>query len=511
MEQGFRYWVCVEFEVGAAHFLPTSNAPAQAQSTYLPSRAERAQTTRPLWLRRPPFLQTHPFPATPWQGLDAIQTRGTMSTIARREKPLMRSRLAVVLGLLSLSLPLQAQETAPELRDAGYAALKAAQTDPERFAEAAKLLTRAAEACEAAKDEASAQEVNAALYWVSKKMPDEQNDNFVDKEPDIAIKVHRKMAAVYHVFASRNDAGIWLAKADEYAKGAKDPFFCAVRYFEVASRFEGTPEGKRAQEKSLEALQKAKVAQRAGILLIVGLLLIAAGIAVTIVSAVGLSRIPNQVRQLIAQHGSKEALKAKRLKVHKGMPESALAATIVGSMLLLYSLCPWEPSWWLAYIGQFFTYLLIAVGVSVGSWFALAYVLSVEDFTVVPIDEIFRSSNYGPCLEILEEARAEDEALKEFNKQFVSIYVYPGNVRIPSVCAGCGAPLSSIEYTWELRWTKVIATVVEYKLKLPVCGNCVSATDIDFKGYKFPRPQVSAYDGRISNVHKAFADAFKGS
>jgi hypothetical protein len=149
----------------------------------------------------------------------------------------------------------------PEVtREKGFAALKAAQDDPDRIVEAAKLLAEASEAFLAAGNEKEAQETEAFLFWAKKKMTIQQIDAFVSKG-DQAKKVVAKLEAVEKKEVKPEEAAIYLARVDGYAENAKDSFLVAVRYFEVASRFKGTPEAEKAMEKSLAALQNAKVSR----------------------------------------------------------------------------------------------------------------------------------------------------------------------------------------------------------------------------------------------------------
>lgn len=170
----------------------------------------------------------------------------------------------IMLALFVLSSATLAAETTPEQdREAGLAALRAAQADPDQIVLAAKLLTRAAEGFAKAGKDAEAQEVESYLFWCKKKMTLQQIDAFLGKEKPVAEKVMTRLEAVEKKEVKPEDAKVWLARADEYAAKAKDQFLVAVRYFEVASRFKGTPEGETALDKSLKALQQAKVDSKA--------------------------------------------------------------------------------------------------------------------------------------------------------------------------------------------------------------------------------------------------------
>ena len=169
----------------------------------------------------------------------------------------MRYIAVVILLVLRLGF---AQETPDSLRSQGLEFLKAAQVEPDKIVDAAKLLALAADAFAAAGKEADAEEMNSCLYWAKKKMTIQQIDAFLGKGNGTAKATIAKLEAVEKQEVKVEDAGKWLAKADGYAEAAKDPFLAAVRYFEVASRFKGSPEGEQALEKSLKFLQQAKVA-----------------------------------------------------------------------------------------------------------------------------------------------------------------------------------------------------------------------------------------------------------
>jgi hypothetical protein len=155
------------------------------------------------------------------------------------------------------------EPTPYELREKGFVLLKAAQDDPDKIVEAAKVLAAAVDAYAAAGDETAAQALGSCLYWAKKKMTLQQINGFIAKEGAPARKVIEKLEIVERKEVKPEDAAAWLAKANQYAEGDVDSFLVAVGYFEVASRFPNTPEAKTAMEKSLAALQKARVAEEA--------------------------------------------------------------------------------------------------------------------------------------------------------------------------------------------------------------------------------------------------------
>lgn len=172
---------------------------------------------------------------------------------------------------LTLSIPLLAADPTPEeLREAGFAALKAAQADPDQIVQAARLLSQAADAFAKAGKDADAQDLESYLFWAKKKMTIQQIDAFLfqssnnDTAKAVAKAVVAKLEQIEKKEVKVEESVAWLARADSYAAAkTADQFLVAVRYFEVASRFKGTPEGETALDKSLKALQQAKVDSKA--------------------------------------------------------------------------------------------------------------------------------------------------------------------------------------------------------------------------------------------------------
>ena len=170
----------------------------------------------------------------------------------------MKFKLTVL--LLCLMPSLLASE-ADRLRDKGFELLKAAQDDPNKIILAAQALADAAGAYQFAGDDKNAQEMESYLFWAKKKMTIQQIDAFLARGGEPAKRTMEWLETAEKKAVKPEDAALYLARADGYAEGAKDSFLIAVRYFEVASRFKGTPEGEKAMEKSLNAMQQSKPTQ----------------------------------------------------------------------------------------------------------------------------------------------------------------------------------------------------------------------------------------------------------
>jgi len=164
----------------------------------------------------------------------------------------MRSIIASILTvLLVLSLGF-AQETPETLLQQGITALKASDKDHSQLVEAARLLTLASQGFEAAGNENAATEANSILYWCKKKMTLDDANVFQKKDAKVAEKAEQILIRKVDL----QESAVWLKKADEYAQVTADPLLKAIRYFEVAERFKGTPEGMTALDQSLKLMKE---------------------------------------------------------------------------------------------------------------------------------------------------------------------------------------------------------------------------------------------------------------
>jgi len=156
--------------------------------------------------------------------------------------------LAVVSLVLSSLL---SAEEAEAVYKQGIAKLRDAQSDHAALVPATKLLARAAALYEAAGDEAKTSEVNSCLYWAKKKftLADTQT---VKTDAQVSQRIETVAKAI-----PASEAKAMLDKAEAFAKGhTDDPLLAAIRYFEVGDRFPETPEGRKAIQQSLAAMQK---------------------------------------------------------------------------------------------------------------------------------------------------------------------------------------------------------------------------------------------------------------
>lgn len=183
----------------------------------------------------------------------------------KEEKTMRHVPILIIL----VALATVAQDSPDELRDRGLEALKASQTDEGKIVEAARCLAEAAEAYEQTGELDKSTELNSYLYWCKKRMTLQQAEEFAGKGDD-GRRIAAKLQAVVSQKTDKTEAAKWLDRADAFTQThEKDPFLCAVRYFEVADRFMGAQESLIAQRKSLDLMQKtsgANLAQETSIL-----------------------------------------------------------------------------------------------------------------------------------------------------------------------------------------------------------------------------------------------------
>lgn len=164
----------------------------------------------------------------------------------------------ILSAILAATLSLFSAETPDQLRDKGFEALKAAQSDETKTVEAARLLAQAAEAYEKSGNEDAASELNSYLYWCKKRMTLEQTETFA-RTGDSGRRIAAKLDLVTTRKVEPSDAGKWLERAEAFAKAhPNDSLLCAIRFFEVADRFVGAQESLIAQRKSLDLMGRSK-------------------------------------------------------------------------------------------------------------------------------------------------------------------------------------------------------------------------------------------------------------
>jgi len=99
-------------------------------------------------------------------------------------------------------------------------------------------------------------EINSCLYWAKKKFTLADTEKIKD---ETAIVLRVELAAGN---PPTNDPKEALKLADDFARIGSDNFLKAIRYFEVADRYVGTPESIEAQRRSLDWLSKVSTAAK---------------------------------------------------------------------------------------------------------------------------------------------------------------------------------------------------------------------------------------------------------
>ncbi len=166
--------------------------------------------------------------------------------------PISASFLIMLLVLARTGFP---AEGAAGLRQKGIEALKESQSNPAAIVTAARNFAKAAAQFESEGKTDLAVEMNSYLYWCKKKMSYADIEAFL-KDEELSVSGH--LTAVEKKAPAASEAEQYLARADAFAKSRPTEFLLiAIRYFEVADRFVGSPISLDAQRKSLEYQQKA--------------------------------------------------------------------------------------------------------------------------------------------------------------------------------------------------------------------------------------------------------------
>jgi hypothetical protein len=160
--------------------------------------------------------------------------------------------LAILIAITSCYAGLCTEEQAGAVYfQQGITALKASDTDRPKLLVAIGHFTKAAEKFDKEGNEQSATDTNAMLYWCRKKLTIDEIGALQRSAPEAATRAESVVSSA----VKPTDAKDWLARADAYANRNTDPLLRAIRYYEVADRFKGTPEGMKALDLSLKLMQ----------------------------------------------------------------------------------------------------------------------------------------------------------------------------------------------------------------------------------------------------------------
>jgi hypothetical protein len=171
-----------------------------------------------------------------------------------------------LLGLCTLGTMVPAADTATmrtqadTLLAAGMTAMKESSTTPSRAIDAILLFDQVLVLDKSLGDIDQECDVQANIFWCKKHLNLDEVKALLAAKGDTtrATAVLTRLNDTQEAAVPASDAEAYFTRAQAYAKDHPDrPLQIAVRYFEVAERFQGTPSSLNAQRLSLEAQQQA--------------------------------------------------------------------------------------------------------------------------------------------------------------------------------------------------------------------------------------------------------------
>jgi len=144
----------------------------------------------------------------------------------------------------------------------GYAAMQASNQDPSKSVEAALAFAEALPVFEAAGLHDRVRELNANIFWSRKRMTHDDLGRYLAAKGGADNEaIAARIEAVVNRQVPLAEADRWLQEVDLFALEHPDRAMqIAIRYFEVAERFAGTPSSLSAQRKSLDYQARAGTA-----------------------------------------------------------------------------------------------------------------------------------------------------------------------------------------------------------------------------------------------------------
>lgn len=135
--------------------------------------------------------------------------------------------------------------------------LKASDVDPQKTIAAALEFTRLMEYYQTKGDTDQACDMQANIYWCRKRMDLGALKRYVSSQGASAEALAAKAESVSSRAIPNDQAEAYFARAEKFAQGHPDSTLeIAIRYFEVADRFAGSPVSLKAQRLSLDAQRK---------------------------------------------------------------------------------------------------------------------------------------------------------------------------------------------------------------------------------------------------------------
>jgi hypothetical protein len=149
-------------------------------------------------------------------------------------------------------------EQAGRLVAIGLQAMQDSNDDSTRLIDAALNFTEAMKIYQELGDTEKQRDMNANIFWCKKRMNlDDLNGFLAKKGGDKAVA--DSIAQMDRIVAKeipKDQAGDYYVRAEKFAADNKDKYLLiAIRYFEVAERFQGTDVSLKAQRQSLDAYQ----------------------------------------------------------------------------------------------------------------------------------------------------------------------------------------------------------------------------------------------------------------
>jgi hypothetical protein len=163
--------------------------------------------------------------------------------------------MKAVLSLTAIFCLCAFAEQAEEQENKAKDLLRKSQTDHSQLVPAAKAFLRALTLFEERGNIEKSVEMNSYLYWCKKKMNLDDIGRFALNSGE---ELGDRFKSIDRMEVKIDEAKIWLDRVNEFArKHPEDHFLIAVRYFEIADRFKGSEISLKAQDLSLQSLQKA--------------------------------------------------------------------------------------------------------------------------------------------------------------------------------------------------------------------------------------------------------------
>lgn len=180
----------------------------------------------------------------------------------RRHGRLILVCLTLALALPAVEMPSGPPSTITDAQRYETAALHLLQTNPSpaNSVAAALAFTRALNFYRSQGDIDKVNELQSNIYWCRKQMTLTDVQAYLaakNQDPTLA-QVAMDMDAAIPAAIPQDQAGIYFSRAEAFAQAnPKDFLRIAIRYFEVADRFQGTEVSLTAQRRSLEAQRQA--------------------------------------------------------------------------------------------------------------------------------------------------------------------------------------------------------------------------------------------------------------